>query len=117
MSTTSVTKFTESIETDCAKHWGKVASKAGAMALIWQAEIRKEVPVVSHTLQKGIFVYANLLALEGFELQVKTSVPYFWCVNYGHRCPHKKTRTPQHFLETATDTALPLVMAVARGVK
>ena len=117
MTTTSVKTFTDSIGVDCTKRWAKIANKATAMALIWQAEIRKETPVLTGTLRKSINVKAELLSLVGIELHATTQVPYFWCVNYGGTCPRGQSRVPRHFLEAGTKQAVPLMLAAIRSVK
>lgn len=116
MATTDITTFTKNIEADCMRKWTKVASKGPAMALVWQAEIRKKCPFVTGTLRRGMSVEAKLLGVSGIEFHARTSVVYFWCVNYGGPCPKGRSRTPQHFFEAGTNTAIPLMVALAKGV-
>ncbi|MFA5378276.1 MAG: hypothetical protein WC455_21155 [Dehalococcoidia bacterium] len=116
MATESIAEFTKSIEADCMKKWARVAAKAPAMALIWQSEVRKVTPYVSGTLRRGQFVTVDALGTAGaITLSFKTSVPYWWCVNYGGPCPRGKSRIPHHFFELGTQKAIPMMIALAKG--
>jgi hypothetical protein len=100
--TSDVKVFQQGVYTEMAKKWMKVVSKLPVAALMWQAEVRKPCPYVSGTLRKGMHVaVSSTLSLEA-SLELRTSVPYFWCVNYGARCPHGSTRVPKHFVEQGT---------------
>ncbi len=95
--------------------WKRVASKAPAMGLIWQSEVRKVTPFKSGTLRRGHSVEVKLLSSSGIEFHFRTSVPYFHCVNNGAPCSRGHVRTPTHFFELGTQKAIPMMVALAKG--
>jgi hypothetical protein len=116
MATDNISTFTKQIEANCMNKWRKVAAKAPSMALVGQAEVRKASPLVTGTLRRGMSVEPKLVGTLGIEFHFKTSVVYFWCVNYGGPCPRGQSRTPKHFFEQGVNTAIPLMVAIAKGV-